>query len=122
MRFKDINNDYEYETWTEYGKVYEDSRISRRYKELKYKDFYYSRKWLDLRVKVLNHYGRMCMCCGDMDTIIQVDHIIPRCQNQKLELDFDNLQVLCIDCNMKKGIKTIDYRPDFLAIFKIPVL
>jgi 5-methylcytosine-specific restriction endonuclease McrA len=43
-----------------------------------------------------------CMCCGSTERIV-VDHIKPRRKYPQLALDFDNLQVLCVDCNHGKG-------------------
>jgi len=38
-----------------------------------------------------------------------VDHVKPRA-NPELELDIDNLQILCRDCNLVKGVKnSIDW-------------
>jgi 5-methylcytosine-specific restriction endonuclease McrA len=42
-----------------------------------------------------------------------VDHIKPRSTHPKLALAFDNLQLLCEDCNIGKSNKCdIDWRPD----------
>ena len=35
--------------------------------------------------------------------MLEVDHIKPRSTHPELALDFDNLQVLCHDCNQGKG-------------------
>jgi 5-methylcytosine-specific restriction endonuclease McrA len=46
------------------------------------------------------------MCCGASakDGIrIHVDHIKPRSKYPKIELDINNLQILCDDCNIGKG-------------------
>lgn len=64
--------------------------------------FYRSWEWKELRYKVLKHYGRKCMCCGETKRVV-VDHIKPRRRYPELALKFDNLQVLCNDCNMGKG-------------------
>lgn len=69
-------------------------------------DFYKSWGWKKLRYAVLKYYGYRCMCCGatpaDGKSIV-VDHIYPRKKFPKLEMDFNNLQVLCNDCNMGKS-------------------
>ena len=71
--------------------------------------------WRKLRMQVLKHYGRRCMCCGatpDTGAVIHVDHIKPRKLFPQLALDFDNLQVLCGDCNHGKGNwDRTDWRP-----------
>ena len=72
--------------------------------------FYSTLEWKELRFKVLRHYGRYCMICGDNDNIC-VDHIKPRSKYPELELEFDNMQVLCGYCNLKKGNRhETDYR------------
>ena len=72
--------------------------------------FYLSRDWLFLRKKILLKYGYICMKCGSTQRIA-VDHIKPRSKFPELELCEENLQVLCLSCNSKKGNKkAIDYR------------
>lgn len=76
------------------------------------KSFYASWAWKKLRFEVLKQYGPKCMCCGS-DHRPTVDHIKPRARFPELELDFDNLQVLCNDCNMGKSNDDFtDFRPD----------
>lgn len=65
--------------------------------------FYDSKEWLDLRKRVLKHWGHRCMCCGVTDTIMHVDHIKSRSKYPNLELVFENLQVLCWKCNKAKS-------------------
>lgn len=68
--------------------------------------FYDSWEWKTLRYKVIKKYGARCMLCGrtPADGVkICVDHIKPRALFPELELDENNLQVLCNDCNMGKG-------------------
>lgn len=81
----------------------------------RHEGFYESPEWLDLRYRVLTHYGAVCMKCnGSPKTgaVIQVDHIRPRVYFPELALVFENLQVLCLGCNQGKGIKDMtDYRP-----------
>lgn len=78
-------------------------------------DFYDSWEWTTLRYKVILKFGRRCMCCGRTpeDGIkIHVDHIKPRSLNRELELEIDNLQILCGDCNKGKGgWDQTDFRP-----------
>ena len=74
--------------------------------------FYESREWLELRYKVLKEHGRKCMLCGRTDGTMHVDHIKPRYYYPSLELCFNNLQVLCKDCNKGKGAwDETDWRP-----------
>jgi len=67
--------------------------------------FYMSMQWRDLRDVVINKYGKRCMRCKFLGRSCHVDHIFPRSKYPHLELDLDNLQVLCNDCNVKKSNK-----------------
>jgi SNF2 family DNA or RNA helicase len=75
-------------------------------------NFYDSKAWLDLRFRILKKYDQRCMLCGatDKESIMHVDHIKPRSKYPQLELDEDNLQVLCEKCNFGKSNK---YEDDF---------
>jgi hypothetical protein len=80
-------------------------------------NFYETEEWRSLRVKVIKRYGKNCMKCGRGDRQTHIDHIKPRSLFPELELDFNNLQVLCKVCNMKKSNKnTIDYRPKHFSV------
>lgn len=76
-------------------------------------------EWRVLRMKVLKHYGARCMCCGATPSggaVMNVDHIKPRRDFPHLALDFDNLQVLCHECNHGKGNwDRTDWRPAELS-------
>lgn len=79
-------------------------------------DFYKSPEWLALRYRVLATYQRKCMCCGrtpdETGSSLHVDHIIPRSLDRHKELDFNNCQLLCRDCNLGKSNRdTTDWRP-----------
>lgn len=79
--------------------------------------FYNSREWRSLRYRVLKKYDGCCMLCGrnkrDHGIVLHVDHIKPRSKFPHLALVFDNLQILCEDCNMGKSNKdSTDWRPD----------
>ena len=87
-----------------------------RFKNKPIKGFYGSEEWRKLRYRVLRKYSATCMCCGrnyrKHGVIIHVDHIKPRSKFPHLELCFDNLQVLCEDCNIGKGARDdTDWRP-----------
>jgi 5-methylcytosine-specific restriction endonuclease McrA len=74
--------------------------------------FYDEPRWLQLRYDVLKHYGRVCMLCRETSGQMHVDHIIPRSKRPDLEFDFNNLQVLCRDCNIGKSDRdSTDFRP-----------
>lgn len=69
-------------------------------------DFYASEEWRRLRFKVLKTANGVCMLCGrgrPHGVVLHVDHIKPRSKHPELELIFENLQVLCEDCNLGKG-------------------
>ncbi len=70
--------------------------------------FYESREWLELRYRVLKRYGRRCMLCYAEKVTMHVDHIKPRSKYPELELDENNMQVLCRACNLGKSNKHED--------------
>ena len=56
------------------------------------------------------YYDYTCLCCWKLEPEIKLtsDHLVPLargCTNF-----IDNIQPLCLSCNMSKGAKTIDYR------------
>lgn len=67
--------------------------------------FFESREWKELRIRAIVRYGRRCMACGAINTELHVDHIKPRLKYPELALCFDNLQILCRDCNLGKSWK-----------------
>jgi 5-methylcytosine-specific restriction endonuclease McrA len=74
--------------------------------------FFGSEAWQRLRYEVLATYGAICMCCRSSKGSMHVDHIKPRSKRPELALTFENLQVLCRECNKGKGNRDdIDYRP-----------
>lgn len=75
------------------------------------RNFYSSWEWKKLRFEVLKAYGPVCMLCRS-DRNIVVDHIKPRSRFPDLALDFDNMQILCDDCNRgKSNDDYTDFRP-----------
>ena len=116
------------------GSKRQKKREQRQEKRLKSKpkradNFYKSKEWRALRFKALVKYGNQCMCCGRQppDVIIHVDHIKSRYNYPELELDINNLQILCADCNLGKSYKyntdfrlTSDERYDLELLKKIP--
>ena len=81
-------------------------------KPLKARDgFYGSWEWLKVRYVTLKRWGAVCMCCGAREGIV-VDHIRPRSRYPGLQLDPENLQVLCGACNRgKSNDDETDWRP-----------
>ena len=71
-------------------------------------NFYLSDEWRSVRYEALRRHGGMCQCCGKRPTLrlsLHVDHIKPRSRFPHLALDVNNLQVLCVDCNLGKGAR-----------------
>ena len=69
-------------------------------------EFYASWEWKRLRYDFLKDKARRCGCCGrspDDGVAVNVDHIKPIRHHWRLRLDYNNLQILCSDCNMGKG-------------------
>jgi len=68
-------------------------------------NFYSTWAWRKLRYKVLTHYGATCMACNasGKGVVMSVDHIDPRSLYPEKELDFENMQILCMPCNMGKS-------------------
>lgn len=76
--------------------------------------FYWSEAWREVRYIALRRSRGVCELCGSGPTLgkpLHVDHIKPRSKYPQLELDPDNLQVLCFDCNLgKSNTDEIDWR------------
>lgn len=60
-------------------------------------------EWLVL----LARYGGTCLACGVSERLVP-DHVQPLYRGGRHSID--NIQPLCYRCNLRKGIKTIDYR------------
>ena len=71
-------------------------------------------EWRKVRMEALKKYGARCQCCGATPShgaVMNVDHIKPRSRFPALELDIENLQVLCEACNIgKSNTDTTDWR------------
>ena len=97
------------------GYTHTPQKVTKKTKRKKRKNetFYESREWRELRYEALKKHGRKCLCCGQQppDVVLHVDHIKPRSKYPELELDINNLQILCKDCNLgKSNTDSIDYR------------
>lgn len=78
-------------------------------------EFLRSFEWRQVRLRALQKYGRVCVCCGatpGSGVVLNVDHVKPRRRFPDLALDIGNLQVLCEECNHGKGNLTVDFRGD----------
>lgn len=74
-------------------------------------DFYQSREWRALRQRVFAVWGYECMKCGITHKGMHVDHILPRSKYPELELEFNNMQILCQSHNIEKSnTDYTDYR------------
>lgn len=84
--------------------------------------FYDSPDWHRVRYVALRRSNGCCELCGASKatgTVIQVDHIKPRSKFPELELDANNLQVLCKPCNMGKSNRdSIDWRKPELKVVR----
>ena len=78
--------------------------------------FYSSKEWRNIRYQVIKKNSGECMACGRSKKVhgivIHVDHIKPRSKHPRLALCFENLQLLCKDCNSgKSNTDETDWRP-----------
>lgn len=74
--------------------------------------FYKTKQWRDARITAFNTYGSKCQLCGKTPrngVFLHVDHIKPRSIYPEFCLDISNLQVLCEDCHIAKGLGTNNY-------------
>ena len=61
--------------------------------------------------EILGRYGNRCLACGETEKIVR-DHVVALFRGGKHEAE--NIQPLCYRCNLRKGLKTIDYRVKWL--------
>lgn len=66
--------------------------------------FYQSRAWKNLRTAFIaaNPLCRACEEIGRTEPGYIVDHIVERADDASRELDWDNLQTLCLSCHSRK--------------------
>ena len=87
------------------------ARVVMPYRQNMGAEFYDTREWQACRYKAFKRHGRQCAVCRATDTELHVDHIRPRSKFPHLELDAENLQILCRACNLGKGNSDcIDWR------------
>lgn len=68
------------------------------YKE-KFKNFYNSKAWKDLRAYKFSEANGLCEKCGKITSGKDVHHKIPIEKDWNLRLDYNNLILLCKDCH-----------------------
>lgn len=79
---------------------------------------------LDQWARIVEHYGGVCLCCGEPKELT-FDHVLPMSMGGTFTAD--NVQPLCLPCNVTKRNRHIDYRPDVgafgqsLVVFGDPV-
>jgi 5-methylcytosine-specific restriction endonuclease McrA len=78
----------------------------RRLREEQADGQYTEQEWSDLKVK----YSNCCLRCGSTEKQIVADHIQPMYRGGSNGIE--NIQPLCWECNLWKGLKIIDFRPD----------
>ena len=61
---------------------------------------------IKLRAEVFRRDNHLCLKCGAEDGL-SIDHIVPVSKGGQNALD--NLQTLCMPCNISKGVATISY-------------
>lgn len=61
---------------------------------------------------ILEFYGRRCLCCGSTEDVT-LDHVKPLALGGLNSAT--NIQILCRECNSRKGAKEIDYRREKLS-------
>ena len=65
---------------------------------------------IKIRLEIFNR-DKVCLNCGTNKNL-SIDHIVPVCKGGTN--DIQNLQTLCLKCNIKKQDKIIDYRKQCL--------
>lgn len=77
-------------------------------------NFYTSKAWRTLRSLKIQEYSGYCQRCWIKNQIITSDnleghHIIARSVNKELELEPDNIVIVCKTCNLQLGTSGVDW-------------
>lgn len=69
------------------------------------------REWETLKAR----YGHICLCCGRQEPEVKLtpDHVIPLAHGGSNGIE--NIQPLCLNYNVRKQARMIDYRPEARA-------
>ena len=78
------------------------SKAKRRDRIYKNGGSFTKKEWLDL----CERFDNQCVCCGNQGDL-SVDHIKPISKGGTNNIE--NIQPLCLKCNLKKGTKEINY-------------
>lgn len=62
---------------------------------------------MHIKGTMLERDGNKCLKCGATSDLT-IDHILPRSKGGEDTLE--NIQTLCLKCNVDKGVRVIDYR------------
>ena len=127
--WKDEKQDAKTSNWIKKETKKKSRKQKNRLKRAKYSKsgFYMTDVWRKLRYRVIRKYKGICMACGssykEHGVRIHVDHIKPRSRYPELALDFNNLQVLCENCNLGKGVTDeTDWRPNSEELAELKIL
>lgn len=60
-----------------------------------------------IRDQLIEKFGELCMCCGSTEKV-SIDHVIPISKGGSKSIE--NIQLLCIPCNVRKLDTATDYR------------
>lgn len=75
----------------------------RRARKMRLKEHFTKAEWLAL----CERYGNRCVKCGSMGKLT-ADHVMPISRRGRNSID--NIQPLCLTCNVRKHTRHIDYR------------
>jgi 5-methylcytosine-specific restriction endonuclease McrA len=62
-----------------------------------------SRKYKEVRLRVLARDGYVCYYCGAENKNMTIDHIIPVSKAPELAIEESNMRCCCVTCNSRKG-------------------
>jgi 5-methylcytosine-specific restriction endonuclease McrA len=62
-----------------------------------------SRKYKEVRLRVLARDGYVCYYCGAENKNMTIDHVIPVSKAPELAISEENMRTCCVSCNSSKG-------------------
>ena len=77
-----------------------------------------TKKYRELRTKVLNRDGHVCMYCGSSEQLT-IDHVLPVKKHPDMAMDVENMVIACKPCNSRKGARS---QGAFLAQMDTPLI